>query len=383
MPGAAHSLGLGRQERAAVVSRVLQCPLPMPDQAPSTTKNTASALRGDASASAPSSPPRTPLSFALLVLRFVLPVVAVGYMLRIIPIAEVIASAKRVPITAIVAACAIIVIATAVATYRWQLLFGACGVKAKPRFLDLFRIYWICIFYNTYVPGGLGGEVVRAIATRRIVGPGGIAMSGAIVLLERTLGLTGMLILVVVGFTLFPLKGVPHVMLFSAAGIGAACIAVFVIVRGARLAKFLPAPIARIAASLPTIESWPLFVVALLLSVVTQSSGVVVGHILISSITAKALWTDSVVMLPLILASQYFPLTIAGAGVRELGFVMFYGTVGVSKPDALAASFMLMGIQFLMNATGGVLHAIRPITLEEPAGEGAAADAPAPFERAS
>jgi uncharacterized membrane protein YbhN (UPF0104 family) len=323
------------------------------------------------------------LARTLFVLRFVVPVLAVGYMLRIIPIRDVLASIKRVPISAIIAAGAVIVLATAIATLRWQLLFGACGVKSKPRFLDLFRIYWICIFYNTYVPGGLGGEFVRAVATRRIVGSGGLALSGAIVLLERTLGLTGMLILVVTGFTLFPLKGVPNVMLFSALGIAAALAAVVAIVFGKRLAPHLPAPAARIAASLPTIESWPLFAVALGLSVLTQSSGVFVGHILISSITSKALWTDSVVMLPLILASQYFPLTIGGAGVREFGFVIFYGTVGVTKPDALAASLMVAGIQYAMNSTGGILHAIRPITLEEPRDANTAAPVETPLGRIS
>jgi uncharacterized membrane protein YbhN (UPF0104 family) len=335
-----------------------------------------------ARASAPSRPPRTPLSRALLLLRFVVPVLLIGWMLHKVPIHDVLESSKRVPLSAIATACAIMILTTGVATWRWQILFGACGVKAKPRFLDLFRIYWIGIFYNTFVPGGLGGDFMRAFATRRIVGSGGIALSGAIAFLERVLGLTGMVIVVATGFTLFPLKGVGNVMLYSGLGITAAVAAVTGIVCGARFAPHLPAPLARIAASLPTIESWPLFVLALALSLVTQSSGVVVGHLLISPISAKALWTDSVVVMPLILASQYFPLTVGGAGVREVAFVVFYGAVGVSKPDALAASFMVMGVQWLTNATGGILHAIRPITLEEDGGAVAAADEP-PLERAS
>lgn len=351
--------------------RVLQCRSQMPDEGLS------------ARASAPSRPPRTPLSRALLVLRFVVPVLLIGYMLHKISIRDVLESSKRVSLWTLLGACAVIVLTTSVATWRWQILFGACGVKSKPRFLDLLRIYWIGAFYSTYVPGGVGGDFVRAFATRRIVGSGGIAMSGAIVFLERTLGLTGLLIVVATGFTLFPLKGVPNVMLISGLGITAAVAAVSAIVCGARLARYLPAPLARIAASLPTIESWPLFVLAVGLSVVTQCSGVVMVHPLISNMTSKALWTDSIVVVPLALASQYFPLTVAGAGVREIAFIVFYGAVGVSKPDALAASLIFLGISFLVNATGGILHAIRPITLEEEGADVAAADEPPPLERAS
>jgi uncharacterized membrane protein YbhN (UPF0104 family) len=301
---------------------------------------------------------------AFMLLRVLVPTVAIAVLLRVIPLQQVLASMRLIRTSALFESAAAIVLSTLLATVRWRIVFKACGLDTKPRYLELLRAYWIGVFYNTYVPGGLGGDVVRGVATRRVVGPGGLPVALAIVLLERTLGFSGMLILVVSGFALFPLPGIPNVMLFSVLGLCVAVAAVVVIASGPRIARFLPAPAARIASSLPTIASLPLFLVALGLSVLTQLCGVVVGHVLISSINTHVAWSDSLVILPLVNTSQYFPLTIGGAGVREAAFVVAYGMIGVAKPDALAASVTLAAVQYATNALGGVLHAIRPLALE-------------------
>jgi uncharacterized membrane protein YbhN (UPF0104 family) len=300
----------------------------------------------------------------LLVVRFAVPVALIAGLLRVVPVHEVVASGARVPLSALAIALAVIVAVTAIATYRWRLLFGACGIAARPSFLELFRAYWIGQFYNIYAPGGVGGDVVRALATRGVVGERGLPAALAIVFLERTLGLAGLLILVVTSFAAFPLPGIPNVMLWSGVGLLAAAAAVIGIVSGPRLAPFLPRPFDKVAAALPTIESLPHFGLALLLSVLTQLGGVIFGHVVIAGIAPRVSVADSLVILPLVNASQYFPLTVGGAGVREAAFVFFYGMIGVAKADALAASLVCSALMYLGNAVGGVLHAVRPATVE-------------------
>jgi uncharacterized membrane protein YbhN (UPF0104 family) len=301
---------------------------------------------------------------AFLVLRFAVPVAALAYLLSKVPIRDVLHSASSMSWHAVVSALAVLVFATCIGTLRWRVLFSACGITSPPPFLEMLRAYFIAAFYATCVPGGLGGEVVRAMATRRVVGPRGLPASLAIVFLDRTCGLTGMLILVAGGFSLYPLKGVPNVLPWSAFGICVAAAAVLAIVSGPRLAPHLPGPLGKIAAALPTIESLPLFAAALGLSVITQLSCVVFGHILLASITSRASFTDSLVILPLVGASQYFPLTVGGAGVREAGFVVLFATVGVSKADALAASLVNGALTYVTSGMGGVLHLLKPVTLE-------------------
>jgi uncharacterized membrane protein YbhN (UPF0104 family) len=297
-------------------------------------------------------------------LRWLVPIALLALLLRLVPLDQVIASARLIPASALVEAVAVIVIATVLATLRWRILFAGCGLPAKPRFLELLRTYWIGTFYNAYVPGGVGGDVLRGFATRRMVGPGGLPTALAIVLLERVLGLVGMLLLLSSALLLFPLEITPAMAVGGAVCALLAAAAVFVIARGLPIARYLPARFASLSSSLPRVTSKPLLSAALGLSVVTQLSGVVVGHLLISSITPKVRWSDSLFILPLANASQYFPFALGGAGVRDASFVVLYGAIGVSNAHALAASMTFAAIQYALSATGGLLHAIRPIDLE-------------------
>jgi uncharacterized membrane protein YbhN (UPF0104 family) len=312
---------------------------------------------------APMQSQRSPAKRILLVLRVLVPVLAIAYLLSIVPLGDVLAAVGEMPLWAVAVAVLVLVLATALATLRWRLLMSACGMQGKPTFLELFRAYWIGAFYNTYVPGGLGGDVMRAVATRRFGGDRGLPAALAVVFLERTLGLSGLLILVATSFTVFPLSGVPNVMLWSALGLAVAACAVLAIVNGARVARFLPTPLARIASALPTIVSLPLFFVCLGLSVATQFTGVVMGHLLISSVTSAVHWSDSLVILPLVNAAQYFPLTVGGAGARETAFVLLYSAVGVAKADALATSLVMGGLMYTTSLVGGVLHWMRPLEI--------------------
>jgi len=318
---------------------------------------------------------KRPLRRLMLVARVLVPVAAFAYLLSIVPLDETLASLRSISLQAIVAAFVIGNAGIFMAAVRWRLLFAACGVKDRPSTLRLFRLHLIGQFYNAFLPGGVGGDVVRAVATRRALGERGLTGALGVVLLERTFGAAALLILVAVSFSLFPLRQIPNVTLFSAIGLGVATVAVIGIASGPKIARFLPKPLAKIAASLPAIVSLGPFAAALALSLVTQSTVIFVGHVLLISLTDGVRLTDSLVILPLIGASQYFPLTVGGAGVREAAFVLLYGLVGVAKPVALATSLAYAGILYAISAVGGILHAIKPLDVEVPASVAAKSDA--------
>lgn len=297
------------------------------------------------------------------VARFVFPVALLAYLLTKVPVDETLAALRSIPPRALVATFVIGNLGVFIAAVRWRLLFAACGIRERPSALLLYRLHLIGQFYNAFLPGGLGGDVVRAIATRKILGPRGLTGALGVVFLERTFGAAALLILVAATFSMFPLRQIPNVTLFSAIGLCAAVAVVIGIASGPRIARFLPAPLGKIAASLPTIQAFRPFVAALVLSLVTQSTVIVVGHLLLASLTDQVAFTDSCVILPLIGASQYFPLTVGGAGVREAAFVLLYGMVGVAKPIALATSLAYAGVLYAISAVGGLLHALRPLDL--------------------
>lgn len=301
------------------------------------------------------------------VLRLLVPVGAFAYLLYVIPLRQLGASLASVSLSAALASLVAYAFAIWVGAVRWRVLIAGCGGKRLPSVTELFRLHLIGLFYNNYLPGGVGGDVVRAVATRDVLEERGLPGAFGLVLIERALGLSGLLILLALGFWLFPVEGIPHVMLWSMVGLAVAAASVVVIANGQRIAPRLPAAIGRLAASLPTIESGSKLTLALLLSIVTQASGVVLaGHVLVASVVGHAAFRDSMVLLPLIGAAQYFPLTIGGAGVREAAFVVFYASVGVTKADALATSLLFAAVQYVVAASGGVLHALQPLASENP-----------------
>lgn len=309
--------------------------------------------------------PRRARQHLWLALRILLPLGVFAYLLSIVPFRDLAASLSRVSFVAGALATLSMFGAFVAGAFRWRLLFTACGVDARPRIRDLLRLHMVGSFYNSCLPGGLGGDVVRAVATQGLMGERGLPGSLAVVFLERTLGLSGLLILVAVSFSFFPLQGVENVVYYSVLGLVATACVVTAIAVGSRIAPFLPKPLGRLMAQLPTIRSAPHFALALLLSVITQAGGTVLsGHALAASIAHGVAFTASLGVLPLIGAAQYFPLTVGGAGVREAGFVLFYGLAGVGRADALATSLAYAGVQYLLAAVGGILHAVVPLAAQ-------------------
>jgi uncharacterized membrane protein YbhN (UPF0104 family) len=307
------------------------------------------------------------LQRVMLALRILIPLVILGYLLSVVPLRDTLASLKAIPPWAFGAGLTIALSGMLVAGWRWRLLFAACGIRQRPSVLTLFRLHLVAMFYNSFLPGGVGGDVVRGVAIRQVMGPGGLPAALAIVLLERTLGAAGLMILVATTLALFPLGDFAHVGLWSGMGLCVAALAIGCTSNGARIARFLPAPLARVAVRLPAIEAHKPFAAALALSVVTQSAFIFLGHVLLSSITSVRL-TDSMVVMPLIGASGYFPLTVGGAGIREYAFVKLYGVVGVAEHDALAASLACAAIIYTVAGFGGIVHALGPITIERSSG---------------
>jgi glycosyltransferase 2 family protein len=291
----------------------------------------------------------------MLLLRFVVPVAVLGYLLTVVPLRDTLASLKAIPLWAFASSIAVAIIGLYLAALRWRLLFSACGVSEQPSTFRLLVLHLVGLFYNVFVPGGLGGDVVRAVAVRRVMGARGLPGALAIILLERTLGLAGLLILVAATFTFFPLTQIEDVVLWSAVGLGVAAAAVGSIVNASRIARFLPAPLARVAAALPTVQAPRPFALALALSVFTQSALIFIGHVMIATL-ADVRFTDSMVVMPLIGAAQYFPFSVGGAGVRELAFVKLYALVGVVEHHALAASLAVAVVTYIVAAAGGILQ---------------------------
>lgn len=89
------------------------------------------------------------------------------------------------------AAAGCLVAATAIQFYRWYLLVRALGLPFTVR--NTFRLGMVGYFYNTFLPGSVGGDLVKAVFIAKEQA-GRRAAAVATVLADRLLGLFGLLL---------------------------------------------------------------------------------------------------------------------------------------------------------------------------------------------
>ncbi|AKF07999.1 lysylphosphatidylglycerol synthase transmembrane domain-containing protein [Sandaracinus amylolyticus] len=290
------------------------------------------------------------------IVRVVVTVLAFAWVLSRVSLDALGAAFLRVSWLAFVLAIAVTMVNMGVGTLRWRALLAAYGAPKLPSFALLYRLYLIGFFYNVWLPGGVGGDVVRGVASRAAFGPAGATSGVAVVFVERVLGLVGLLLIVGTASIVHPIRGVDGVLMWSAIGIAAGAGAVLAIALGRQLAARAPGPIARILAGLPVISRpWP-FVFALALSLVTQSFVALTGHVFVAALHPELPLVTSFAIVPLAMSTSYLPITAGGAGAREAAFQELYSHVGVSFEDATAASLMLAATYYLIGALGGLLR---------------------------
>ncbi len=251
-----------------------------------------------------------------------------------------------------------------VGAFRWRLLLAAYGAPRRPSIARLAHVYLVGFFYNLCLPGGVGGDVVRGVVTRSSFGERGTTASMAVVLVERVLGLSGLLLLVSGTYLVRPLPGTEGVLPYSALALAAAALGVIGLASGRRLSPHLPGKLGEIAASLPSIERPLPFAGALAVSLITQSLVALSGWTIMASITAgQVTLADAFVVVPLAMAAVFVPFSVGGAGAREAAFVALgVSALSMSRADALASSLTIWMTQLAVALIGGVAQLVAPIS---------------------
>lgn len=257
-----------------------------------------------------------------------------------------------------------------IAGLRWKLLVRAAGLHLRWR--DLTCIAFIGQFFATFLPGPVGDDLTRMVYVARVAGDKTpLALSS--VVLDRVIGLTVILVLAlfVTPWHYELLAGNPQTALL-ASGLVAGGLAVvtglaifFSVPRqwlhaaGNRLMQLVPAghwrvQLGRFVGAYVDHRRTIAVVMAaalgtqVLLCVLFWTAGAAVGIQL-----GPAVWFGFV---PVVLAANALPVTIAGLGIREYLVVLFLGVLGnVPQELALAASLAAFGMMLATNMAGGLV----------------------------
>jgi uncharacterized membrane protein YbhN (UPF0104 family) len=300
--------------------------------------------------------------------RIAVTIAAVAYLASRVEPRDVLDAFQRLSLGAAMTAITVVLIGLLMGMVRWRLLLRAYGAIDIPPWTRIAHLYLVGHFYNTYAPGGVGGDVIRGVAGRKAFGDldWASATSGvAVVFIERVIGVSALLVLATGAYLIRPIPGIENVGLWAALGLGAAAGTLIGIAIAPRLAPFLPEKLGKPLRALPRLFSiWP-FLVAIVLSLCIHSMNIIAGHAIMHSLDPSVTFAQSAVVMPLIGASAFFPFTVGGAGVREAAFAALYGTVGVPEATAYAGSLSFWATQLISAGVGGAINLMVPLSGRE------------------
>ena len=92
-------------------------------------------------------------------------VIALGVLFAMTDMKSVAQTLRTFPLAAALTTIGLAYLALGIGTVRWSILMRTCGATTTPPLSRLYRLSLIGLFYSTVLPGAVGGDVVRGLAT--------------------------------------------------------------------------------------------------------------------------------------------------------------------------------------------------------------------------
>jgi glycosyltransferase 2 family protein len=255
--------------------------------------------------------------------------------------------------------------------WRWGLLLGAQGVPVPAR--TLTGSFLVATFFNNFLPSNIGGDVIRIADTAKPARSKTLAAT--VVLIDRGVGLIGLVLLAAVAASAAGTGGVPQGpvpafllwIAFVCAGAAAtpALFAPDLLMRllaplrrlhpewvGARLER-LSEVLGRFRQSPAALAGC--FAGAVLVQVLLVAFYAAVAHAIGVNISP---WHMAVVV-PVSFLVQMLPVSLNGFGVREWTFSFYFARLGLPTEAALVISLLGAGLVMLFSLSGAAVYVVR------------------------
>lgn len=261
----------------------------------------------------------------------------------------------------LVALAAVAVLAQIVlGALRWRAVLMASARQDAANISPLlaFRLYYASIFFNSFLPGTFGGDVIRAVSTRAL----GVTTGASVhsVVLDRMLALTALLAMALPALPLvWGGIGLSSTILASALGaivaLGLAYLALSRIPQLSKLRVQTDRVMVSFWRALGNLISHPgPLLVALPVAFGAHAAYCVGAFLLAQSLNVELGLVDALTLLPLVLLFSTLPISIGGWGVREVGAIGLLGLVGIASHEAVIISLQFGAISVLMSLPGAL-----------------------------
>ena len=267
-------------------------------------------------------------------------------------------------------AAAVFAMSTLLGGLQWTLILRRARLPVRP--VRLQAMYWVGLFFNNFLPGNVGGDLVKvsdvAVNTGRVAG----AVAGT--LLDRMIGLSA---LVCVAFAAAALLGeqTPAGLPWWALAllVSGVCLASAGLLSG-RLGRLLLAAWTRVRGErgrgrlgdlLAELQTWraDVFFVARIaaLALAVQSLRVLT-HVMVCAAMELPLDGTQIlqlyVLVPVLGVAVVLPISFNGLGVREFVATRLMPQIGIDAETALAMQLLTYLVQVVVSLVGGVVFAV-------------------------
>ncbi len=267
-----------------------------------------------------------------------------------------------------------------ISAYRWRMMLSPTEIHVPLH--SLTSIYLVGNFFNKFLPTVLGGDIMRGYELARISGKS--LDSATTVLMERICGFVALFVICWIslafgfqrleGTNILPIVAVMSLVLIFSLAILLNDKLMGKIISLTRIIKWwnLENTLRRAYNSLhhfTTFRGIMLSVFAV--SLVIQLVGIASTFLISQSLGLNVSFVYFLIVLPIIWVITMVPVSIAGLGVREGAFVLFFTQQGVSTESALALSLLFFSLSLTIALAGGIIYGLgkyrRSITLDKKA----------------
>jgi uncharacterized protein (TIRG00374 family) len=258
-----------------------------------------------------------------------------------------------------------------VSAWRWGLLLGAQNVDVS--FGALTNSFLVATFFNNFLPSNIGGDVIRIRDTARVAGSKTLATT--VVLLDRGIGLLGLVFVGAFGATLAAKHseaigpiGPGLLWLALAAGLALIAPALFVPQGVGRLLRPLEAlhqewvsvRIKRLVEALARFRAAPRALINCFVGAIVVQALLVAFYAAIArGLSIPIPLAHLAILVPLSFIVQMLPVSVNGFGVREATFSFYFARLHLPLESALALSFIGAALIILFSTTGAVAYLTR------------------------
>jgi uncharacterized membrane protein YbhN (UPF0104 family) len=257
-------------------------------------------------------------------------------------------------------------------TWRWGLLLTAQGISL--RFRTLASSFLVATFFNNFLPSNIGGDVVRVADTAPAAGSKTLAAT--VVLIDRGIGLLGLVLIAALGATAGPRlieqgPGLGAVALWAAFAVAAvlAATAVFVpqalprLLRPLRIVhpEWIDERLGRLGTALDRFRRAPGALAGCFVGALFVQAALVAYYLAVArSMNIPVGPAELAFIVPVSFIIQMAPISVNGFGVREATFGFYFTRLGLPLESALLVSFVGAALIMVFSLSGGVAYLLRP-----------------------